>query len=189
MDFGKFFSHSLTLLFKKIRNTQMSNISFSTKYLNIRKVPWGLGEFLMCTPLLQTTDYNEKLHNPQNVLTSLAVKNTQEPGECFSCITFHRLCVPRVCPNPFNPPPWSRITRSPPGDQTQISVSSCSVHQTPPTNIWATEWSASQFKNYFRQLWGLHRINRHRDLWNRIYYTSNHMFGLNVQMFLYWNIV
>ena len=121
MDFGKFFSRSLILLFKKIRNTQMSNMYFSAKYLDIKKWPGGLVMFQRVFHFCKQWFCKENNRRQWKITQSTDIwmsspawlwKTHRNTGECFSCITFHRLCVPRVCPNPFNPPPRSRIIRS-----------------------------------------------------------------------------
>ena len=82
----------------------MSDMYFPTKYLDIKKVAWGLDDvystFANNNFVKRTTDDNEKLHNPQNVLTSLAVKNTQEHGRVFLLYYVSQVVCSACLPKP-----------------------------------------------------------------------------------------
>ena len=68
----------------------------------------------------RTTDDNEKLHNPQNVLTSLAVKNTQEHGRVFLLYYVSQVVCSACLPKPVQSsatvsynPVYSRLVTKP----------------------------------------------------------------------------
>ena len=118
----------------------------------------------------RTTDYNEKLHNPENVLTSLAVKNTQEHGRVFLLYYVSHVVCSACLPKPvqssatvsYNPVYSRVVTKLVTKPKSQCQVVQFIKHR--PQIFEQQNGPASQFKHYSGQLWGLYRINRHRDL-------------------------
>ena len=167
---------------------------FSIKYLDIKKGACGPGNvystFANNNFLKRTTDNNEKLHNPQIFECPHQLgceKHTGTHRGVFLLYYVSQVVCSACLPKPVQSsatvsynPVYSRVVTKP---KSQCQVVQFIKHR--PQIFEQQNGPASQFKHYSGRLWGLYRINRHRDLWKGIYNTSKHMFGFNVQMFLY----